>query len=148
MNFYPPQLQEIVDTISMFKDQNDRINVLIDYAEKYKELSESIVSRPYPNEHKVEYCESEAYVWAKKNIDGTIKLYFAVENPQGVSAKALAVILDEGLSGETAENILKVKTDIVFDIFGQSLSMGKNLGLTGILQHVQKEIKRQLKSTS
>jgi len=148
MNFYPPKLQEIVDTISMFKDQNDRINVLIDYAEKYKELSESIVSRPYPNEHKVEYCESEAYVWAKKNIDGTIKLYFAVENPQGVSAKALAVILDEGLSGETAENILKVKTDIVFDIFGQSLSMGKNLGLTGILQHVQKEIKRQLKSTS
>lgn len=144
MNVYPPKLQEIVDTISMFKDQNDRINVLIDFAEKFKEVPADVAVRPYPNEHKVEYCESEAYVWAKTNDDGTIKLYFAVENPQGVSAKALTVILDKGLSGETAENILKVNTDIVFEIFGQSLSMGKNLGLTGIVQMVYREVKRIL----
>lgn len=144
MNAYPPKLQEIVDTISIFKDQNDRINVLIDFAEKYKEVPEPIASRPYPNERKVEYCESEAYVWAKKNDDGAIKLYFAVENPQGVSAKALTVILDEGLSGEAAENILTVKTEIVFDIFGQSLSFGKNLGLTGIVQMVHREVKKNL----
>lgn len=144
MNIYPLKLQEIVDTISMFKDQNDRINVLIDFAEKFKEVPADVAVRPYPNEHKVEYCESEAYVWAKTNDDGTIKLYFAVENPQGVSAKALAVILDKGLSCETAENILKVNTDIVFEIFGQSLSMGKNLGLTGIVQMVHREVKRIL----
>ncbi|KAB2841535.1 MAG: SufE family protein, partial [Melioribacteraceae bacterium] len=113
MSFYPPKLQEIVDTISMFKDQNDRINVLIDYSEKYKEVPSDVAVRPYPKKQKVDYCESEAYVWVKKNNDGTYKLYFAVENPQGISAKALAVILDEGLSGETAENILKVNTDIV-----------------------------------
>lgn len=142
MSDYPPKLQEIIDTISFFEDQNDRINVLIDYAEKFKEVSETIAVRPYPQEHKVEYCESEAYVWAKKNEDNTFNLYIAVENPQGVSAKALAVILEEGLSGETAKNILEVNTDIVLKIFGQSLSMGKNLGLTGILQMVHREVKK------
>ena len=144
MSNYPPKLQEIVDTISFFENQNDRINVLIDYAEKFKEVPEEIAGSPYPDSNKVEYCESEAYVWAKKNEDGIIKLYFAVDNPQGVSAKALCVILDEGLSGETAENILKVKTDVVLEIFGQSLSMGKNLGLTGIVQHIHKEVKKIL----
>lgn len=144
MNFYPQKLQEIIDTISVFKDQNDRINILIDYSEKYKEVPADIAVRPYPDDHKVEYCESEAYVWVKKNNDGTYKLYFAVENPQGVSAKALAVILDKGLSGETAENILSVKSDIVFDIFGQSLSMGKNLGLTGIVNLMLRETKKTL----
>lgn len=144
MSIYPTSLQEIVDTISIFKDQNDRINVLIDFSEKYKEVPAEIAVRPYSHEHKVEFCESEAYVWVNKNNDGTYKLYFAVENPQGVSAKALAVILDEGLSGETAENILKVNSDIVFEIFGQSLSMGKNLGLTGIVNLMHREIKKTL----
>ena len=144
MSTYPPKLQEIIDTITFFENQNDRINVLIDYAEKFKHVPESIAVKPYSDEYKVEYCESEAFVWAIKNDDGTFKLYFAVENPQGVSAKALCVILDEGLSGETAENILKVKSDIVLEVFGQSLSMGKNLGLTGIVSHVHKEVKKNL----
>jgi hypothetical protein len=38
-------------------------------------------------------------VWALKKPDDTLKLYFAVENPSGVSAKALAAILDKTLSG-------------------------------------------------
>ncbi|MGD8781158.1 MAG: SufE family protein [Ignavibacteria bacterium] len=142
MNKYPKKLQNIVDELSFFTDQNDRISLLIDYAEKYKPVPEEIAVKPYSEEHKVDYCESEAYVWVKRSDNGTIKLYFAVENPQGVSAKALAAILDEGLSGETAENILSVTTDVVFDIFGQKLSMGKNLGLTGILQLVQREVKK------
>ncbi len=141
-NKYPSKLQNIVDELSFFTDQNDKISLLIDYAEKYKPVPEVIATRPFSDEHKVEYCESEAYVWVKQNNDGTIKLYFAIENPQGVSAKALAAILDEGLSGETSETILGVSTDVVFDLFGQKLSMGKNLGLTGILQLVQREIKK------
>ena len=142
MNKYPPKLQEIINTISFFENRNDRINVLIDYAEKFIEVPENVSLRPFPKEHKVDFCESDAFVWAKKNEYDTVKLYFAVESPQGVSAKALAVILDEGLSGESPDSILKVKTDLVFEIFGNSLSMGKNLGLTGILNLVHREVKK------
>ncbi len=142
MNKYPQKLQHIVDDLAFFTDQNDRISILIDYAEKFKEVPEEIAKRPFPDDNKVDFCESEAYVWVVQNNEGKIKLYFAVENPQGISAKALAAIFSEGLDGETKENMLKVSTDVVFEIFGQQLSMGKNLGLTGILQLVQRQVKK------
>ena len=49
------------------------------------------------------HCESEAYVWAVPNADGTLELHFAVENPSGVSAKALAAILQKPLRVAGAE---------------------------------------------
>lgn len=80
-------------------------------------------------------------MWTLRNNDGTFDFYFAVENPQGVSAKALASILKETLSGETAENILKVDTDLVHRIFGQKLSMGKNMGLSSLILKIQTQVK-------
>lgn len=141
MSNYPEKLQEIVDTLEFIEDQQERIEFLIDYGEKFKEVPESVAQRPFPEENKVEYCESEAYVWTLRNNDGTFDFYFAVENPQGVSAKALASILKETLSGETAENILKVDTDLVHRIFGQKLSMGKNMGLSSLILKIQTQVK-------
>ena len=37
-------------------------------------------------------------------------------------------------------NLSPVDTDVVLKIFGQSLSMGKNLGLTGIVLMVKKQV--------
>ena len=76
-------------------------------------------TRPYDRAHQVPEWESEAYVWAVKNRDGTLKLYFAVENPSGISAKALAASLDKTLSGLTPEEIEKISPAIVEQIFGR-----------------------------
>jgi sulfur transfer protein SufE len=141
MSDYPEKLQEVVDTLEFIEDQQERIEFLIDYGEKFKEVPESVASRPFPEANKVEYCESEAYVWTIRKGDGTFDFYFAVENPQGVSAKAFASILQESLSGETAENIMKIDTDLVHKIFGQKLSMGKNMGLSGIILKIQSQVK-------
>jgi hypothetical protein len=46
------------------------------------------------------------------------------------------------LSGETPETVLKVPDDLVIRIFGEGLSMGKNIGLTGILQKIQRDAKK------
>jgi cysteine desulfuration protein SufE len=88
------------------------------------------------------------YVWAKKQPEKTLKFYFAVQNPQGISAKALTVILDQTLSGEKPEKILNIPDDLVFKIFGQNLSMGKNMGLTGIVQMVKRKARQSLSSSS
>jgi len=69
----------------------------------------------------------------EKGLSETDDIIFAVENPQGISAKALAVILDEGLSGEPPETIAGVSPDIVTTIFDRELSMGKSLGLMGMV---------------
>lgn len=62
------------------------------------------------------------------------RLKFAVDNPQGLSAMALAFILEEGLNGEPIAAVQTVSEDVVFTIFGQELSMGKSLGLTNMVK--------------
>lgn len=141
MSNYPEKLQNVLDALSLIPDETERVSLLIDYADKFKEVPPEVAKKPYPEENKVPFCESGAYVWTRQLQDGSLKFYFAVENPQGVSAKALAAILDNTLSGESAKNILNISEDVIYNIFGQGLSMGKNMGLTGIIQMIKREVK-------
>jgi cysteine desulfuration protein SufE len=144
MDEYPAKLNEIVEALSLISDQQERRDILIDYAERYKEVPPEIAMRPFSEENKVPFCESGVYVWTIRQAEGTLKFYFAVENPQGISARAMSAILDATLSGERPESIIKVNEDLVYKIFGQSLSMGKNMGLTGIVQRVIRDSRKFL----
>jgi cysteine desulfuration protein SufE len=146
MSDYPKKLKEIVETLSLLSDQQERREILIDYAERFKEVPSEISSRPFSEDNKVPFCESGAYVWTLPQNDGTLKLFFAVENPQGISARSLCAILASTLSGEKPENIIKIDEDLVYKIFGESLSMGKNMGLTGIIQRIIRDAKKYLKN--
>ena len=133
----PAKLQAVLDTFEMFSDPADRTSLLLSYADQFREVPKEIATRPFTNDHLVPHCESEAYVWAIKSPSGTLKLHFAVENPSGVSAKALAAILDRSLSGLPAAEIATVTPDIVEKIFRQNISMGKGLGLMSMVQAVR-----------
>jgi len=137
-----PRLDEILDTFAMFTDPADRTDLLLSYADQFKEVPPEIARRPFAKEHLVPHCESEAYVWATLLPDRTLKLYFAVENPSGVSAKALAAILDRSLSGLPPEDVASVSPDIVEKVFRQNISMGKGLGLMSMVQAVRALAKR------
>jgi cysteine desulfuration protein SufE len=139
---YPKKLQAVLDTFAMFPDTVDRTNMLLSYADKFREVPPEIASRPFPADHLVPHCESEAYVWALPQQDGTLRLAFAVENPSGVSAKALAAILDQSLSGLPPAEIVEVDPDIVEQIFRQNISMGKGMGLMSMVQAVRSLAKR------
>jgi len=69
---------------------------------------------------------------------------FAVENPQGLSARAWAVILDETLSGQPLEQVASVPGDVVFQVFGREVSMGRGEGLIGMLAVVQRLVRERL----
>jgi cysteine desulfuration protein SufE len=129
------KLDQLVEMFQMF-DPADRTNLLLSYADQFRDVPREIATRPFPKSHQVPQCESDAYVWARRQPDGTLKLYFAVENPSGVSAKALAAILDKTLSGLPASEIAQVNTDIVEKIFRQNISMGKGIGLMSMVQAV------------
>jgi len=127
-----------------FVDRNERAELLIEYADRFKEVPQDVATRPFAEEHHVQRCESEAYVWATDNPDGTLKFHFAVENPQGLSAKAWSVILDETLSGQPLAQVAAVPAETVFTAFGKDVSMGKGQGLMGILGLVTYFAKRKL----
>jgi cysteine desulfuration protein SufE len=107
-------------------------------------VPEGVAGRPYPEAAKVPACESEAYAFTTQRPDGTLDFHFAVENPQGVSAQALAVILSEGLSGAPLDQVVRVPREVVYDLFGRELSMGKSMGLLGMVAIVQAAARRRL----
>ena len=133
----PGALRDVLDTFALVSDPVDRANLLIDFADRFRPVPPEIATPPYPADHLVPYCESEAYVWLVPQADGTANLHFAVENPSGISAKALASILASTLSGLTPEEIEQVSPDIVEQIFRQNISMGKGMGLMAMVQVVQ-----------
>lgn len=137
MTNLPPKLEEFVSSLELLGDRSDRITFLIDIAERFEDVSPDVATRPFPANHRTPACESEAYVWATPNENGTLNFHFAVENPQGISAKALAVILKDTLSGEPLDRVAIVSADVVYEIFGKELSMGKSMGLMGMISMVQ-----------
>ena len=95
----PQKLDELLAMFDMFPDPSDRTGLLLSYSDQFREVPAEIATRPFDKSHQIPQCESDAYVWARKLPDDTLKLYFAVENPSGVSARALAAILDRTSPG-------------------------------------------------
>jgi cysteine desulfuration protein SufE len=133
----PRKLEAVLETFDMFPDPADRTSMLLSYADQFVEVPTSVATRPFPLSHQVPQCESDAYAWAIQQPDGTLKLHFAVENPSGVSARALASILDRTLSGLPANEIARIDSSIVERIFRQNISMGKGMGLMSMVEAVR-----------
>jgi cysteine desulfuration protein SufE len=138
----PEKLERLVTSLEGL-DRSDRIQMLVDIAGQFQPVPPRIAVRPYALERRVPGCESEAYVWAEPKPDGTQTYYFAVENPQGLSAKALAAILGKSLSGVPLDKVVSVPGDVIYRIFGRELSMGKSLGLMGVINMVRAAAKEQ-----
>lgn len=134
---YPAKLQEFLDDLAFFPDRAERIDMLISIGKKFANAGPDVVPRNETT--RVPGCESEVYVASTPLGEGR-KFLFGVDNPQGISAMALAQVLDETLSGEPASEVAKVSEEVVYEIFGRELSMGKSLGLTNMVRMVKREI--------
>ena len=156
----PKKLQLLLKEYASLTDQDMRAEFLIDCAKTFQEVRPEIAARPFPADHRVPGCESEAYVWLEpvqnqvpaqaqaraRAQAGTF--HFAVENPQGLSAKALAASLKETLDGEKLEAVSTIPESIVHDLFGKNISMGKGQGLMNMIKAVKALSLQALKSAS
>jgi cysteine desulfuration protein SufE len=144
----PEKLTQTLDLLGSIADRGERIQLLIDLAGRFEEVPPRLAQRPYPETAQVPACESEAYIFPEPRPDGTLDFHFAVENPQGISAKAMAVILDDTLSGAPLEQVAEVPSDIVYNVFGRELSMGKSMGLMGMVGMVANLAKKRVEGAS
>lgn len=140
----PKKLAGFLSLLESVDSRHERIELLIDTADRFREVLPEIAQRPFDSRHLVPNCESAAYFWPVSRQDGTLDLFFAVENPLGISARAMAVILSETLSGEPLEAVAKVDDDLPYEVFGRELSMGKNMGLNGMVAMVRLAAQRQI----
>ncbi len=128
---YPTEIQEYVNDLAMLSDRTERIQALIDLSKSFRPSEKS---KPYDKEFRVPGCESEVYIW----VEPGIHLDIAVDNPQGISAMALAALLQMGLEGKPASEAAKLDEDLVLQLFGRELSMGKSLGLTNMVRQIKR----------
>ena len=124
----------------------ERMDQLIAWADEFVEVSPAVAVRPFPERNRAPRCESEAYVFVTDRRDGTLDFHFAVESPNGISARAWAVILERGCSGQPLEQVARVPEDAVTRIFGPGLSLGKEQGLVGMLGLVTHAARRRLEA--
>ena len=136
---YPAKLQEAIEDFSFITNRMERQQYLIQLADQFNDVKvpDSIATQPYDESHRVPACESDAFVWAEETEDGRLKYHFDVLNPQGLSAMAMAVILAEACNGAPLEEIAAINDEVVFEFFGKTVSMGKGLGLMGIVNMVK-----------
>lgn len=137
---------KLADAIADFEfvDRSLRAELLIEYADRFSEVPASIATRPFPQRNRAPRCESDAFVFPVDLADGSLHFHFAVENPQGLSAKAWAVLLEETCSGVPLDQVAAIPQDVVFRVFGKDLSMGKGQGLIGMLELVQHSCRERL----
>ncbi len=131
---YPAPIQEFVENLSYIDDRGDRVQALIDLSRSYKPANHE---KPYPADHRVPGCESEVYSWVNLTQDGNLDLEIAVDNPQGISAMALAAIITEGIQNQPPQTAAQLDEELVYALFGKELSMGKSMGLTNLIRQVK-----------
>jgi cysteine desulfuration protein SufE len=147
MSNYPTKLQEALEDFSFITTRTERQEYLIQLADQFSDVkvTADVATEPYDERHRVPSCESDAFVWATENADGTLNYAFDVLNPQGLSAMAMAVILGNAINGAPLEQVASIQPDIVLNFFGKDVSMGKGQGLMGIVTMVTYEAKRRIK---
>ncbi len=147
MDNIPSPLAQMLEELDSL-DRVERAQYLIELSDDFQEVPESVATRPFPENRRVPKCESEAFVWAQAQEDGTLKFHYAVENPLGISARAMGAILDETLSGQPLDQVSNVPPDIVHRIFGRQLSMGKGEGLAAMVELTTFEARQRAKLRS
>ena len=84
---YPEPIQEFIENIALIDDRAERVQVLIDMGKSFQPPA---IEKPYPAENRVPGCESEVYTWVNLNTQSTLDIQIVVDNPQGLSAMAMA----------------------------------------------------------
>lgn len=146
MSSYPQKLQELIDDFEFITTREERTEYLIELADRFgaAKVPPEIATQPYDESFRVQACESDAFVWAVEQPDGTLTYYFDVLNPQGLSAMAVGVILHETCSGAPLEQVAGINAEVVYKFFGREISMGKGRGLMGIINTVAHEARKRL----
>ncbi|MEO6063648.1 MAG: SufE family protein [Thermoflexales bacterium] len=144
----PEALLEVLEAFA--ENPADRNAMLIEYSDQFRGVPDRIATRPYPLSNQVPHCESDTYVFVEPMegaADPRLHFHFAVENPFGVSARALSAILDQTVNGMPASVIAAMPIDdLVPTLFGRNVSMGKGQGLLSIASVVKAVARKYVRS--
>ena len=121
-------------------DRQERIELLIDFAKNLPPLPERLALLKDAT-HRVEECQSPVFLFVEPHGDRVV--LYADAPIEAPTVRGFIAILVEGLSGESAESILTVPSDLIERIgLPEILGMLRVRGLSGVLARLKKEVAR------
>ncbi len=137
----PPRLQEIVDDFALLEGQ-EKLEYLLELAERLPPLPEWLAGQREQMEQ-VHECMTPVDIFVRPK-DGRLSFYFDVP-PESPTVRGYAVILQEGLTGTTLEELLAVPAEFYLQMGLQEVLSGQRLtGIGAILAHMKRLAREQM----
>jgi cysteine desulfuration protein SufE len=133
------KLEAIVDEFSDL-DKQERLELLLDFAENLPELPTKYQAERDAGEHRVHECQTPVFLWVEVNAGRVqIHAHAARESP---TVKGFVAILVAAFSGASPEEVLAVKPDLLQRLgLAEALGMARMRGLTAIQGRIRQEVR-------
>lgn len=134
-NTIPPRLREIIDDFRM-ADNQEKMELLLNYADQIPSLPDNLRGQQEAM-RQVEECMTPAFVYADTS-DGSLRFYFDIA-PESPTVRGYAGLLNDGVTGCTPEEILRIPADFFQEMGMQNVLSPQRLnGISAILAHMKR----------
>jgi cysteine desulfuration protein SufE len=124
-------------------EPRERLEVLLEFAERLPPLPERYRAARDAGEHKVHECQTPVFLWAEV-ADARVQL-FADVAPEAPTVKGFVGILVDAFSGGTVDEVLAADARIVEKLgLVEALGMMRMRGLHAVTQHIRRLVAQAL----
>jgi cysteine desulfuration protein SufE len=122
-------------------EPRERLELLLDYADKLPPLPPELQSARDAGEHRVHECQTPVYLWVL-NEQGRVRVHCDVA-PEAPTIKGFVSILIEAFSGATPGDVLAAAPNVIQRLgLVEALGMVRMRGLSAILYRIRDEVRK------
>jgi cysteine desulfuration protein SufE len=132
----PERLQAIIDEFAVLEGR-EKLEYLMELGERLPPLPDWLQERRDSMEV-VHECMTTVFVHVEKDDQGRLTFYLDVP-PEAPTVRGYATVLQEGLAGTTAAEVLAIPTEFYLGMGLQQVLSGQRLtGIGAIMAHIQR----------
>lgn len=133
------RLEEIIETFRAL-DNDFRLELLLDYAEKLPPLPEKYQSAEQKETHKVPECQTPVSLWVE-TAGGKVQIFADVPR-ESPTVRGFVSILISAFNGSTADQVLNAPPDLLNRSgLAHTIGMVRIQGLSAILRRIKEEVR-------
>ncbi|HAB51691.1 MAG: hypothetical protein A2315_04510 [Ignavibacteria bacterium RIFOXYB2_FULL_35_12] len=134
------KLEEIIETFQDL-DNESRLQLLIDFAEKLPPIPEAYCTLVQKQAHRVHECQTSVSLWVNV-VNGKVQIYADVPR-ESPTVRGFIALLIKAFTGASPIEIDKAPTDILNRTgLASSLGMMRLQGLSAVYRRIKDETRR------
>lgn len=133
------RLEEIIETFRAV-DEDFRLEILLDYAEKLPPLPEKYQSAVQMETHKVHECQTPVSLWVEVE-NGKVQIFADVPR-ESPTVRGFISLLISAFNGAAPEAVLNAPPDLLNRTgLAHTIGMVRIQGLSAILRRIKEEVR-------